>query len=358
MQLLSSSYIIRNVDTVLGEGYELTAGRVEWHEAIQQTFGSVGISLLGTKHTFGLFLGSMAQIFSGVAHADPSLLENLSPTLRSMYSSTWALLTYWRGYNTNTYGRGYVTFASTTFPELLDLKSNMDTCLDKFKPYTSTISDLEIASSNLAKMCRCQSCEDESYSNKSRFCVLQLAETIAVLIWSLSQVTLEVNIKPTRSGLEHVYSAWCNYKSKRAEGPCFVHLLQYLQRATILQTVEAVFTGTIKDQFADEHAWEPHRQRDDSRIAACSTKGLCFYVGTLARLTDQPGGAAHLHVLPGVIELKSGRRYQRISDMNHPSQGYEAKSCKPLDKLDLNTDTSTADLRVDLILKETELPLL
>ncbi len=162
---------------------------------------------------------------------------------------------------------------------------------------------------------------------------------------------------PSRTGLERIYFAWFDHSKRIPEEKSILPLLLYLNREMILQTAEAIFTGTAKHfwEQVGEFPFEPWRQSVKKRVAVSSTQGLCFYLGALARLTDQPGDAARIHVVPGTIEIKSGRRYQCVRDVDpgQISRGYGTETYTVLETLESNIDTSTPGLSVDLILQET-----
>ena len=212
VQVSSTSYYIRGVQTFMKPSYLLQTGRVPWDEIIQRTFGSLGTKLLEARRPFGTMIGSAARIFAAVAHNDKALTSFLSRKLPKVMEGITLPEFYrnWIGYNMESFGRGYVNFAIERFHELKDLRDTIEPCLG-YRVHKA-LADYSAASLKLMQICSCDFCEQEEMPGRrasdSSDCIYCLGEFVIILLWQLSLIDVNTMIQPTQQGLEKLFHMW------------------------------------------------------------------------------------------------------------------------------------------------------
>ena len=276
-------------------------GRVPWKEALRGTFGKTFGQLL-SKQDFGSVLGSAARIFQGLSHAEPE------------GDFTYLQLKSWCAYSDRSYGQGYLNCAISVFPELSELRRTMETAVDV--PYRDAVAVYQSAQARLTTVCACRICSDGN--TKHTFCLPLLAEVIIRIALCLSILVVDINIDPSRAGLEDVYHhhrslfrdrhSYIGEESPKETGS----LLPLLTLDTIRELAITVFTG---------RGTRPSRiglGPEDS--TAVVSGGLVFYLNILTAVSDRPDEMICLHVTPGRIEVESGRTFDILLDSDTPLQ--------------------------------------
>ncbi|QGI84872.1 hypothetical protein CEK25_011601 [Fusarium fujikuroi] len=161
----------------------------------------------------------------------------------------------WFGFRQSQYGIGFANSVTSLFPELSRLfpyiRRNMNMSVD------DSVKAYDRAYENLTGFCKCYRCSnsEDSWS----YCLGTLAETIIFLTWNVSALQIHADLKPYHSGLIFIYQ---------------LH----------------------------------------SREAMADSRGICFYFDILREVSDRPEDIMTLHVVPGIIQTKAGRKYSFIAD--------------------------------------------
>ncbi|MCJ1365372.1 hypothetical protein MMC16_004493 [Acarospora aff. strigata] len=347
-EIASKEYIVLNIIDFVHDRdfYENTiSGTVSWESCIKQTFGIVGEQLLGATNEVGSLIGYAARVFQGCATAGLYAKIAGSMITKSSNGKSFTSHRRWYGYNDGQYGRGFLQSAISWFPELGCMQIIMETGYNV--SYENAICHYKDILLSLSRRCPCKVCTGSQKNPVSdEFCLPILAEVVIILVWNFSSLSLSVPLNPTRVGLESVLMF---YKLNRFESVSFgdiARLFRFLDMGSIVAIARCVFSGGGLDIF------------DAVVVAAASHRGVCYYMDILLEVSDQPQKVTLLHVLPGCIESKKGRRISRIVDHTHlydPTMNYSADNYTPLRSLsdEIYSDTGSKDLRVTLILKET-----
>lgn len=299
----SKSFVINNVKKIIyleACHSDLPAGRLQWSEAIRVAFGGAGRILLDEDATFSL-IGSVARLLTGFARADPET------------EADFETLQNWVGYRHSSYGSGYVSFAKQQFPELrqFDQRDSMGDCAGE--SYETALQNFSLARQELTTLCGCEFCLEDS-KKKTTFCLPMLTEVIVLLIWGLSLIKFDVMDKnnmpmnPNHEGVEAFYyhcSKLLNYRpsdNHSTEELPARRLFNLMNLPQVFTTAECVFAGGLSS--------DPSLPGRLASVSGC----ICMYLDILRDATDQPKNTPLLHVLPGGIQLQSGKKCTYIED--------------------------------------------
>lgn len=270
-------------------------GRVPWKEALRGTFGR-SFARLQSKQDFGSVVCSAARIFQGISQAEPEGGFPY-PELKSRCA-----------YSDRSHGQGYLNCAISMFPELSGLRKTMEAAADI--PYKDAVAGYQSAQARLTTVCDCQICSGGH--GKQTFCLPLLAEVIVRIALCLSILIADTKIDPSRAGLEDVY-----YHHRSLFKDRHLHigkarpketgtLLPLLTLHTIRELMITIFTGRGSRPNRIGHAPE--------NTAAVVSGGLVFYLNILTAVSDHPDEIIGLHVVPGRIEVESGRTFDTLLD--------------------------------------------
>ncbi|KAJ6442119.1 copper-sensing transcription factor [Purpureocillium lavendulum] len=320
VQVNNKAYRIRTIDDYIhgwDSRYDSTmSGSVPWEKCITETFGASAVLLLEAKEQFGNLVSCAARVFHGLTKAEPC------HHFGRLDFQTWF------GFQTGQSGLGFVDSAIFWFPELaslrdyiqFDLNNSVD---DAVEAYTE-------AAEQIVALCGCHHCHKDyaKYQGRS-YCLTVLAETLIFLVWNLSGMHLAPNLKPYRSGLRFMYELhageaetdqkfgdrYGGSTSRDAYWGDIVHLVRLLDLASVYHTAQFLFTTNL------------YPQAKLSTFTAASVGGICFYLNFLREISDDPERSVVLHVLPGGIATREGRKYQYVAD----KMGFEADGLLGLD---------------------------
>ena len=355
MQVASRSYRIYNISSIIGgrakdlenDNY-IMSGRVPWGKMIQTTLGAAGQELLKASYSFSQILGNAARIFAALASSEPNNLGIQKPrTYYSTQSFKSAIV-----HNENSYGKGFVHFMMARFSELATLdRDTMETCLEY--PLAKAHKEFEAAMSRMVVTCNCVMCNepkglDEPERYKT-YCIPLVAETFIITVRNLALVYPNADLDPYRSGLEklcriHEFCPGAKPKFR------IDRIIEDLSMDSVYKTAELVFTGRRENlEFRQET-----RSASSNIPPVFSAHGMTFYLGILQDLSNNPGAAATLHVVPGTMTLDSGRTYAIARDsLCSGSVGYSVINYQALSSLPSPTDTGSAELVAELAVQET-----
>ena len=168
----------------------------------------------------------------------------------------------------------------------------------------------------LKSVCARRICSDGN--GKHTFCLPLLAEVIVRIALCLSILVVDINIDPSRAGLEDVYHhhrslfkdrhSYIGDESPKETGS----LLPLLTLDTIRELAITVLTG---------RGTRPSRiglRPEDS--TAVVSGGIVFYLNILTAVSDRQDEIIRLHVAPGRIETESWRTFDILLDSDTPLQ--------------------------------------
>ena len=361
VQVSSTSYYIRDVQTFMKRSYSLQIGRVPWDEAIQRTFGSLGTELLAARKPFGTLIGCAARMFAAVADNDKGLMKfqsrKIRKKLRNFGMTSPEFCRNWIGYNTESFGRGYVNFAIERLHELNDLRDIIEPCLGYSAHAACT--EYQVASRMLREFCSCAYCRSKwiDKASESSQCIFSLGEFIVILLWQLSLIDVSTMIQPTQRGLETLYGSWHSmYESVFGQGyGRFGNtgmLLSYLNIVTVHEAARYLFAGyDDRPLFRLPRLPESEERRKFKLFPAQESQGLCFFVDTLVKTSDRPETRKLLHILPGTIDGPSGTHFDVINDGDTMNQ-YQEEKFKPLQDYKILEKSSEIPLESKLLAQE------
>ncbi|KAI6765623.1 hypothetical protein HG530_006693 [Fusarium avenaceum] len=335
-----------------GEDCIMSYGRVGWHTCLVDTFGNpMKLLLTSQSRTTGAYLGSAARIFS--AAMGELTLPMDTPVPDGLPASS------------SVYGTGFYLLARRQFAELNQttvLIQEMETALDL--SYLGATQQLSQSFTELSHQCICAVCLSAGHSieQDGSFCLILLVQTICTLVRIMSLCSMQrgLDIYPARSGIEEIY--WC-LSSRRLESlrdsggdPAVLDsadqdLLWSWEEQDSLAWMQILFTGSDDiDIFAS------YRIRNS---AVATRNGLCFCVNTLTEITSDPQRACMIMVVPGKIEFCDSI-YHRVLDLESDPNDfrtthggtYNAVSAQVINQSDTLADSSSADLKAELIADE------
>jgi hypothetical protein len=207
------------------------------------------------------------------------------------------------------------------------------------KSYADALRKVAAARHDLANRCGCELCTKGS-EKKTVFCLLMLAEVLTLLIWALSLVKFDVvdeenkPMDPNRQGLEAFYLYHAQLLRYRPpndgppEDPPIRRLFSLMNIPQLFATAEFVFAGGLSDE-----SLQPGRL---ASVSGC----VCFYLDILCDAPSQLRSRPLLHILPGGIQLQSGRKCIYIEDGLPRQPGGDAPLFSP--KHHVNGDGTNA----------------
>ncbi|KAF5630262.1 uncharacterized protein FTJAE_8287 [Fusarium tjaetaba] len=372
VQISSTAYFISSVDRVMSS-YEqrfdsIIFGAVPWDSCLFRTFGGRFNKLMDARQDFGRLICAAARVFEALTNSDTG----------SIFDSDDCIS--WFGFQQGQYGHGFSDSASSLFPELLPLGPYIDVETDM--SIDDAVLAYNQAAKQLASTCNCHDCSKDHSRSRRRYCLPFLAEAIIFLVWNVSALQLDADLKPYRSGLRFIYQLHsgramtdASFGQRYGAGGHhvaywgdIVHLVRLLDLASVYHTAQFLFTNHL-------YPLQTHK----SFTAAC-VGGICFYFDILRNVSDRPEEAMKLHVVPGVIQTNTGRQYPCIADKtgtrsrgllgfdwrdnsSYPRKGttqyrtdYQASVIQTLGGNTsipiLGIDTGSSDLKVELLIEE------
>ena len=354
VQLASQSYYVCNISSFLQgrsvnqhDKGQIMAGRIPWNKAIQTTFGAAGQELLNAGFHLSLILGNGARILGALAYSESKYLGISSSMFRVDYDPLRDVVIH----NSESHGKGLIYTAIEQFPEFASLDQHvMEDCLQN--PLAKACEEFERAFTRLKMLCNCTTCQgDKSWTDikrYERFCVPALARFVLITARNLALVRPENYLRPHRAGLEWLYglvgenvpaSVVKKYALDLHDKENVRMLLNSITITQVYQTAELIFTGRL--------------EKANERPPAYSANGMVIYLDLLREFSDNPGMAGMVHVVPGNLGLESGRTYSIARDLDRSGNiRYHATNYQKLSSLPLPMDTSSAELAVNLVVRE------
>ncbi|KAF5547717.1 hypothetical protein FMEXI_5043 [Fusarium mexicanum] len=304
VQVNTTGYFINSLDNVMSSHEQrldsVMSGTVQWGSCLSTTFWDSTRQLLKAKEDLGLLIGAAAIIFQGLTSSEPSSILDRSDTIG------------WFGFQQGQYGIGFAYSVTSLFSELAPLfpyiSRNMNMSLD------DSVKAYDKAYENLKRFCQCPRCSNsKDDSDLWGYCLSVLAETIIFLTWNVSALQIHADLKPYHSGLIFMYQLHARdamvdssfgerFKVFRGNGARCLNLVERLDLASIYHTAQFLYTNS-------------HCPLQGCQgLSAASVGGICLYFDILREVSDRPEDAMTLHVVPGVIQTKAGRKYSFIAD--------------------------------------------
>ncbi|KAI9793796.1 MAG: hypothetical protein M1833_000519 [Piccolia ochrophora] len=334
--LTAESFLHRDPDN------RCMSGRVPWENASQQTFGSAARNLFKQTAILGSAIGSAARIFQGLARAEPD--------------ASTEKFKDWCYYDDNCFGKGYVNFTMNLLPELMPLQHHTEPSLES--SYSEAVGAYERAIAKLATLCDCKFCPYPK-DPPSVFCLAKLAEVLIRTSLLLSVLSLDVTLLPTRAGLEYSYFSQSIYfEDRNIEIPWHQRhktetLLDDSSFERILPRTIMLFTSRSIGPVIGTYI---HESR-----SAVVVGGILCYLDFLRDISDRPEVALRWHVIPGRIELSSGRTFNVIQDPDRwthpgkllqPAKVDQSSALSHQLRIEANSFAQSAP-KVDMVIEET-----
>jgi hypothetical protein len=355
LQVVQKHYVIPSGHILLirhprDENDILSYGRVAWDTCLVDTFGTPMKLLLGSQaRTTGVCLGSAACIFSAVMSEHISFTDTPeNPNTRPCNPPV----------SSSAYGRGFYLLARRQFAELNQttlLVQTMETALDQ--SYSDAAQQLSQSFVNLSRLCTCTVCDPTggTVGQDDSFCLILLVQTICTLVRIMSMCYMQqgLDIHPVRSGIEKIYWSLNLQRSaslRISEGDTAERaILWSWAQHNSLTWMEILFTGRGDS--------DRHNNMSMGDPVANTRNGLCFCLNTLTEITSDPQRACLVMVMPGKIEWNDFI-YDRVQDLEIVLQTthggpYSAVSATVINQYDDLADSSSADLKAELIVNET-----
>ncbi|KAG5771756.1 hypothetical protein H9Q72_001825 [Fusarium xylarioides] len=305
VEIRSAAYFIKSIDSVMSSFEQrfdsIISGAVPWDSCLSTTFGDSFRKLMDARQDFGRLMGAAARVFEALTNSDTGGIFSYDDCIS------------WFGFQPGQYGHGFSYSATSLFPELLILGPCIDVETDM--SVDDAVEAYNQASGELASTCNCHHCSRDHSRPMKRYCLSVLAETIIFLIWNVSALQLDADLKPYRSGLRFIYQLHSGramtdtgfgqrygVNGHVAYWGDVVHLVRLLDLASVYHTAQFLFTNHL-------YPLQTHKA-----FTAASVGGICFYFDILRNVSDRPEEAMKLHVVPGVIQTNTGRQYPCIAD--------------------------------------------
>ena len=310
----ADTYYIDNIKELLPEsvGADYLSGRVEWGNAITQTFGLFARKLFQTPGILGETIGSAARIYSipnGTVSLKPGSLQRRS-----------------KRHGPEVSGRAFVDLACKILPELADSKGAMNLAVER--SYDDACLHFEKAMAILKELCGCsETCnplaEKTSFihlnerdsierlpERRHGHCLRLLVLTAIQLIRQMSTVaSMPTDLYPKRRGLERLYDEIQKYHSHHRDDPGIELILLYVFDSEGLIDLAALVFGVDQPFAYTEKAYGQHRDQATVFVNG----GLCFIIDSVIRLSSRAEDALRVHIVPGHIEWKQ-RIYAKVRD--------------------------------------------
>lgn len=308
LQSVQKSYVLEDLSSLIISSIAIstsvTSGRVPWSCLFTTVFGEDFEKLLEEhEQCIGQAIGSAARMLLAISEAHDGIPREV--------------LSGWQCYSSTTYGRGFIDFAVTIFPELAIMKSNMLSATKK------SFAAAKIAYENQIKTliisCGCRICtKDNNNEDPERFCRVAIFETILALAFRLADVAIADNLFPKRSGIRAQYK----YQVRERRASHYSRRPINIASGESLTSILGPFALVLSDIVL---------QGDSNRIGRCmeiftgyyqstteeaaiANAGICVYLDALVQgPSDDIETFRKLLVIPGTIEFND-RPYSSICD--------------------------------------------
>ena len=344
-QISERTYMVRQVDgglfTRVDDRHVLYyGGRVQSDHAIRSAFGDQGCKLLAGPN-LPIMLGKAARI-----------LQLMDARERSTE---------------------YLDAALALFPELsdsIDLARRVameDSLVSSVQMYQRTLEGLK-------RDCSCEEClsrrntrsRDPHHVPKVIACLGRLAEVLISAVWDLENINVfGETINPSLRGFQHYYWWWEERFRMDSERYTPVTATLFLLKTeeppklakpplsleTICFAAMTILGGEVGD------AYDLFQKLKHTKPLAITSGGNCFYFSILEQVTDDPGLATRLNIIPGCIQASSGHTFLQIEEAYESSlrselPDYPIQGRRIFDPAVLFEDTG-ARLSAELVAKET-----
>ena len=314
--------MVQSTTYILTEGTELVSPlysdsksrwvlKIPWDGCLLRTFGSTYRNLSQLAHTLGIFLGSIARIYSALALGEPHVAE----FSRRRYM----------GFSQFSYGQGFIHSVTTTFKELErinSLQSAMEHALES--TFERACGQLEEAAQSLRNSCHCVLCSGrllgpgESPEEREN-CLFILALLIRNLVTEFSCVNRDEDLPVAMFGLQKAYDRNRTDYSEWIKDQENTRTFVGLAAGLISDTTRSYGTmpdlinllGTIRSLF--DACWPLDNDDSSGSLLARAGNGICCYYECLHGLSSDAGAMRLIHVVPGHIE-RGASHYEVLVD--------------------------------------------
>lgn len=318
VEVRSKTFYLRDIMEVINirEGITsapLICGRVPWSSALSDTFGSYFKRLIEMSRSFGTALGCAARVFEAVKKAEGGFHGTPASDCCSYFTSS--------------YGVGYVSFATTRFPELKCVRTHMDRGASKSTEEAARTYEACIV--DIGRICGCKLCNAEPSVEaiQGQLCLTIIVETILVVIRSLSGISIAGQLDPLLFGLEASYRHQVQVHAEDSTNG-----KEVLQQLGTVRFILELNFGTAPDGVVIGHHLQIRRleqaarifgrgrieratHKENSTISAVSAGGISVFLDALLGVSDDPERVGLCHVIAGHISM-DGRPFSYLSDLS------------------------------------------
>ena len=340
IQCIGRTYTLDDVSKLFSEegrspNAAVVSGRVNWEKALRSSFLSDFRTMMAIPTTLGELFGSAARIFKAVAQGDRAFPRQYLVACVS--------------YCDQSYGVGLVENILSWFPELKETKRAMEEAVSSNLQVAKTT--YERAISNLRNHCGCKACQASSNGfevtedrdmtpapddgtdpgtevsseaiddwDPDKYCQVIIAETIINLSRSLSNIVLQKDLLPMRSGLEIAYGRQLSSRRSAMSGRqaivdlgqiafCMDFDRNFSMGMTDGDDGVEIRLNAVLELFSGQSA-----SLSTPGFSALCVNGVCAFFGILCDASVDANAVARVHVLPGRIQYE-GKSYTRLQDL-------------------------------------------
>lgn len=332
VQVSSTTYVLHELDDLWIRNPKLDqillTFRTPWDGCLARVFGAAFDDLIKLPYILGGFLGSAARVYSGLAMAEKDVAQFSRKTYVNFVEAC--------------YGRGYVTAALLTFPEL-GRASNLLEVMQKAADASieEALRTVEQTVHNLTHACNCSQCTSGGLKSEAS-CLLIMAISIREMISTISCTIRDPELLPTIRGIQCIYSDIANQVVQTIATSRVPHSialglgtedmvqpeLNIHKNIDLLSHQVQIFSGYA------EHSryFSPGDVLERDIRTAHVRQGLCYYLDCLHSMSGDLETMRMVHILPGHIQM-GDRQFDNIYD---PPSGSERSFGLPLTAIQYN----------------------
>ena len=319
LKISSTTFVLRCIeDLIVDDSYSQMTFRIQWNSCLSELFYGQVDYILKNVVLIGKALGSIARIYEALRKCEADV-GGLSRT-------------HFINHQPAGHGRGFIDTICNLFPEIGNSMFR-NTALETLKTDVPTcVNEIYDSIREMIEDCDCLRCDPGGDgSNQDHSCIVAVLLFIRATANDMSHTDIKAIIKPSRIGLEQIYSHCYNLCNLSALKECSAILeiatgLPHAEMAGraghiyskdflldgLLRGVATIFFGSAhpKEFDYDSHA------TGQPQCTAVVKDGVCIWINALQNLSADPASIASIHIAPGQIVYKDWN-YTSIWDMSH-----------------------------------------
>ena len=324
IQMPSTTYILGDCRAVFDRVFEskdmVFMVRTPWDGCLRRVFGSAIQTLIDLPHHLGAYLGSLARIYTALAHGEP----HVGSISRIRYHD----------FGEASFGQGFIHSVLSTFPELECIESLQQIMeIAAEKSFEEALRTVEQSIHTLKSLCECLECSKEP--NESQFyelrgCLVGIAYAIREVARTVACTVLDPQderpLLPSVEGIKELSRFERDAKLYRisVKNGTEVAVPRGARAGFHQYTLGLCETGDeVTCRFHPlcnvGLLYQGCKRTDlyttNSTYTALSHRGVCCYIDGLRAVTCQPELARLVHILPGHINYRN-RLYSAVRDFD------------------------------------------